>query len=201
MRATNPQRPRTKSPEARRDDLMNAAQRIFLEQGVAATTIEQITSGADVAKGPFYLHFSSKDDLLAALGERFGQQLVARLSDALSAVSEADVRARLACWGGTFVAGYLDSIRLHDVVFYESRPPAREGFVENVVIDHLTALIEAGVAVRAWTVDDPHLTAVFLFTGIHSVVDLAYSTEKRLNRTRLIERVERLCFRTLGIDG
>ena len=179
---------------------MNSAQKIFLEHGVAATTIEQITAGADVAKGTFYLHFSSKEDLLAALGDRFGQQLVARLTDALSAVPETDARARLALWGATFVTGYLDSIRIHDVVFYESRPPAREGFVENVVIDHLSSVLEAGVAARAWTVDDARLTAVFLFSGIHSVVDLAYSHEKRLNRARLIGRVEQLCFRTVGID-
>ena len=43
--------PRTKPPEQRRDDLMNAAQRLFLDLGVSATTVEQITSGAGVAKG------------------------------------------------------------------------------------------------------------------------------------------------------
>ena len=60
MRTATRLRPRTKAPEERRDELMNAAQRLFLEQGVATTTIEQITMGADVAKGTFYLHFSSK---------------------------------------------------------------------------------------------------------------------------------------------
>ena len=47
---------------------MNAAERLFLEQGVAETTIEQITLAADVAKGTFYLYFESKraifDELL-----------------------------------------------------------------------------------------------------------------------------------------
>ena len=52
-------RPRTKPPQQRRDELMDAAQRLFLKQGVGPTTIDQITSGADVAKGTFYLHFSS----------------------------------------------------------------------------------------------------------------------------------------------
>jgi AcrR family transcriptional regulator len=36
---------------------MDSALRLFLEQGVAPTTIEQITAGASVAKGTFYLHF------------------------------------------------------------------------------------------------------------------------------------------------
>ena len=199
MRTTNPQRPRTKAPEERREDLMNSAQRLFLEHGVAATTIEQITTGADVAKGTFYLHFDSKEDLLGALGERFGQQLVARLDEALGPVPSDHHRERLASWGATFVHGYLDSIRLHDVVFYETRPPAREGFVENAVIDHLSAVLDAGVQAHAWTLDDPQQTAVFLFTGIHGVVDYVYSREKALDRAQLIEHVEHLCLRSVGL--
>ena len=39
-------RPRTKPPETRRTELMDAAQRLFLEHGVGPTTIEQITAGA-----------------------------------------------------------------------------------------------------------------------------------------------------------
>jgi AcrR family transcriptional regulator len=33
-------RPRTKPPEVRREEIMDAAQRLFLKQGVAATTID-----------------------------------------------------------------------------------------------------------------------------------------------------------------
>ncbi|UIY23207.1 TetR/AcrR family transcriptional regulator [Rhizobium leguminosarum] len=43
---------------------MTAAERLFLEKGVELTTIEEITTGAGVAKGTFYLHFSSKADVL-----------------------------------------------------------------------------------------------------------------------------------------
>jgi hypothetical protein len=46
MRTASRSRPRTKPPEERRDELMNAAQRLFLEHGVGPTTIEQITSAA-----------------------------------------------------------------------------------------------------------------------------------------------------------
>ena len=42
---------RTKPSEERRADLMDAALRLFMEHGVAPTTIEQITAGASVAKG------------------------------------------------------------------------------------------------------------------------------------------------------
>ena len=97
------------------------------------------------------------------------------------------------------VAGYLESIRLHDVLFYDFRPPTREGLVDNIVIDHLSGLLRAGVRAGAWRIDDPRFTAVFLFSGLHGVVDDAYSKRKRVNRSRLALRLERLCLRAAGL--
>jgi hypothetical protein len=97
------------------------------------------------------------------------------------------------------VATYLDSIRLHDILFFGSRPPTREGLVDNIVIDHLAELLREGEAAGAWSVDDCRFTAVFLFSGLHAVVDDAYSKEKRVNRTRLTQRLETLCFRAVGL--
>src|SRR5262245_2192420 len=108
-------RPRTKPPEERRDELMNAAQRLFLEQGVGPTTIEQITSAAGVAKGTFYLHFSSKEEIRVALGERFAQQHLAKIQAAIAEKQKADWKGKLATWAAAGVTSYLESIQLHDV--------------------------------------------------------------------------------------
>ncbi len=199
MRAAAKSRPRTKPAEERRDELMNAAQRLFLEQGADHTTIEQITAGADVAKGTFYLHFSSKEDLLAALGERYARTRLTQIKTAIAAIPAEDWKGKLAMWANSSVAGYIDTIRLHDALFYGFRPPTREGLVDNVTIDYLGALLQAGVAAGAWSIDDPRFTAVFLFSGVHGVVDDAYTKEKRVNRGRLARRLERLAFRAVGL--
>ena len=191
--------PRTKPPEQRRHELMNAAKRLFLARGVGSTTIEQITSSADVAKGTFYLYFSSKEDVLAALGERYGGELLVKIKAAIAEKREEDWKGKLAAWARTCVTGYLDSIQLHDILFYGSRPATREGLVDNILIDHLFDLLRAGAEARAWTIDDARLTAVYLFTGLHGVVDDAHSKEKRVNRGRLADRMERLCFRSVGL--
>ncbi|PWJ53770.1 transcriptional regulator, TetR family [Quadrisphaera granulorum] len=47
-----------------RDALRDAARRLFAEQGVAATSIEQITEAADVSQRTFFRYFESKYDLL-----------------------------------------------------------------------------------------------------------------------------------------
>ena len=194
-------RPRTKPPEERRDELMNAAQRLFLKHGVGPTTIEQITTGAEVAKGTFYLYFSSKEDVLAALRGRFGQELLERIRTAVAQIREGDWKGKLAAWAAAGVDGYLDSAQLHDILFYGSRPPTRTGLVKNVIIDHLAELLRGGVAAGVWSVDDPGFTAVFLFNGLHSVVDHAQSNEKRVNRSRLAQRLQRICLRAVGLSA
>jgi AcrR family transcriptional regulator len=152
-----------------------------------------------VAKGTFYLHFSSKEDIRIALGERFAQEHLVTIKAAIAEKRQEDWRGKLATWATSCVNGYLDSIRLHDILFYGPRPPTREGLVNNIVIDHLGELLQAGVDAGAWSIDDPRFTAVFLFSGLHGIVDDAFIKEKRVNRNRLAHRLERLCFRCVGL--
>jgi AcrR family transcriptional regulator len=192
-------RPRTKPPEERRNELMTAAQHLFLQQGVASTTIEQITTTADIAKGTFYLYFSSKDDVLAALGDRYGQDRLAEVKAAVAQKPLGDWKGKLAAWAAASVSGYLDSIRLHDILFYGSRPPTREGLVENATIDFLCDLLQAGSHAHAWSIEDPRFVAVFLFSALHGVVDDAHIKEKHVNRARLVHRLQQLCFRAVDL--
>jgi hypothetical protein len=41
---------------------------------------------------------------------------------------------------------------------------------------------------------------VFLFSGMHGVVDDAYLKEKRIVRSRLIRRLQRICFAAVGLS-
>jgi AcrR family transcriptional regulator len=183
MSTSSKSRPRTKPAEERREELMNSAQRLFLKHGVGPTTIEHITDGARVAKGTFYLYFSSKEAVLAALGDRFAEEHLARIQSAVGEKAPDDWKGKLATWAAAGAATYLDSIRLHDILFYGSLP-TREGLVDNIVIDHLAALLHGWAPMQgAWPVDDCRFTAVFLFSGLHAAVDDAYTREKRVNRT------------------
>src|SRR5258708_21486901 len=47
-----------------RQDLVEAATRLFATQGYSNTTIEQITELADVSTRTFFRHFASKEDVL-----------------------------------------------------------------------------------------------------------------------------------------
>ncbi|HEY3792290.1 MAG TPA: TetR/AcrR family transcriptional regulator [Bradyrhizobium sp.] len=194
-------RPRTKPPEVRREEIMDAAQRLFLAQGVASTSIDEVAAGADVAKGTVYLHFASRQALLVALGERFAEKHLACIKAAISARPEQDWAGRLAAWAEASVAFYLDSIKLHDMLFHEAPAPTRQGLVDNLIIDHLAWLLNAGATAGAWSIDDSRFTAVFLSSGMHGIVDDAYLKEKRIARARLIKRLQSACFRTVGLHS
>jgi AcrR family transcriptional regulator len=194
--------PRTKPPEERRDDLMNAAQQLFIENGVAATTIDQIAAGARIAKGTFYLYFSSKEDVLAALRERFVRDYLERIKTAVTRQPEGDWRGRLASWVKAGVEGYIDTHALHDVVFHEPhhRPDERpHGIGATDTVQNLTALLAAGTAAKAWSVEDPAFTALALFNALHGAVHDTLSGQTRLGRAQLIRAMEGFFFSVVGL--
>ncbi len=53
-----------------REKILAAAFDLFLAQGVAATTIEEICERADVANRTFFNHFATRQDMIRALSER-----------------------------------------------------------------------------------------------------------------------------------
>jgi AcrR family transcriptional regulator len=54
-------------PEARPEELIEAALAVFGERGFRQTTLEEVAARAGVSKGTVYLYFASKDDLFRAV--------------------------------------------------------------------------------------------------------------------------------------
>ena len=164
-------RRRTKAPETRAPALMDAAERLFIEKGIAATSIDDVAAGAQVAKGTFYLYFPSKEALLGALQQRFVDNFCARLQEAVDRHRPDNHRARLKAWTETGLQTYLDNVALHDVVFHEYRPEDRRMRNDNAVITQLVALLRRGADAKVWAGADATMTAVILFNALHGVAD------------------------------
>ena len=54
-----------------RTQILSAAADLFAEQGYEQTSIDEIAKKADIAKGTFYYHFESKEDVVIALRKGF----------------------------------------------------------------------------------------------------------------------------------
>ena len=57
--------------EQRREEFINAAEKLFKENGVVETTVNAIVKELDVAKGLFYYYFKSKDDVIEAISKKY----------------------------------------------------------------------------------------------------------------------------------
>lgn len=58
-------------------ELLRAAEAVFVEHGLEAAKVEDITARAGVSKGAFYLHFAGKDDCWRQIIEGFLAKLAA----------------------------------------------------------------------------------------------------------------------------
>ena len=68
----------------RRSELLDLAQRLFLQDGYDSTPIARIIEEAGIAKGTFYHHFKSKAELVEALVERHVNGLLPAYDAALA---------------------------------------------------------------------------------------------------------------------
>jgi AcrR family transcriptional regulator len=90
--------------QARRKQLLGAAQEVFVAQGYHAAAMDDIADRAGVSKPVLYQHFPSKFELYLALLDLHAESLVVRVREALA--STTDNRQRVAA----SVAAYFDFV-------------------------------------------------------------------------------------------
>lgn len=76
-------KPRGRGPE-RREEILDAALRLFSQSGVMAVSTRDIAGAVGISQPALYAHFRNRDDLLTELSERAFSELEQRMS-ALSA--------------------------------------------------------------------------------------------------------------------
>lgn len=192
-------RPRTKPAELRREELLDAAQQLFLNKGIGATSIDEIVNAAEVAKGTFYLYFASKEALLHAIQERFVASFCARLQIAMDRCGPEQWRAKLQAWVKTLIDGYLENVPLHDVIFHDNQPYDRHAMSNNPAIDQFARLLSDGAKAGAWLAEEPRDAAIMFFHAFHGAVDAAIDQNPKVNRPRLTRRILTFVERALSV--
>ncbi|PKM71823.1 MAG: TetR/AcrR family transcriptional regulator [Firmicutes bacterium HGW-Firmicutes-16] len=65
-----------KEAEERRNEILDAANELFAKKGFDGTSTNDILDKVGIARGTLYYHFSSKEDILDALIERYNKRLL-----------------------------------------------------------------------------------------------------------------------------
>ncbi|MDR1449484.1 MAG: TetR/AcrR family transcriptional regulator [Propionibacteriaceae bacterium] len=73
-----------KQAEVRRDEILDAASRLFTTKGYEATTISDLLDAVGIARGTLYHHFRSKENVLDGLIRRHGDQVLAGLREVVA---------------------------------------------------------------------------------------------------------------------
>jgi len=82
-----PGEPKTGRGRASRERIVERAAELFAEQGIAATSVDEVLAAAGAGKGQFYHYFRSRDELAAAAVGYRCAQVIAGLTQALGDVS------------------------------------------------------------------------------------------------------------------
>jgi AcrR family transcriptional regulator len=191
-------KPRTKPAEVRREELLDAAEHLFLEKGLAATSVDEIVSRAEVAKGTFYLHFASKDALVIGLQERFMARMSASIEKALAKKRADDYRGRLRAWITAAIDGFMDQFALHEIVFHEFRPEDHKPNKDNAAFNGLIDLLKEGTGAGAFDLTDPELTGLMLLHAFHGAGEAMHAAQQAGARKALTKQLETFALRVVG---
>lgn len=77
-----------------RQHLLDAARRVFGEDGYAGATVDDVARAAGCSKGAYYFHFATKEDALLALAEDWSTGQTHRLEVALERGATPDAALR-----------------------------------------------------------------------------------------------------------
>ena len=166
------------SPEARRQEIIQAAEKLLRRHG-PEVRVEDVVRAAGAAKGTFFVYFPTWDDLL----DEIRSQAIERFDEAhplhLDAVAKRDWPDRLEWLAVSFVDAMVAMGGLHAVLFHTDFALRRPIADSNNPINRLISVIRAGRKAGAFADVDVQLTGRLLFAVIHEAAEAVAGGQKR----------------------
>ncbi|HDR2890770.1 TPA: TetR family transcriptional regulator [Enterobacter asburiae] len=142
------------SKDERREDILQAAMRVALAEGLAAMTVRRIATEAGVATGQVHHHFASGGELKSLAFVR----LIRALLDADIVTENASWRERLHGMLGSDDGGFEPYIRLwREAQILASRDPEiKSAYILTMEMWHqeTVAIIQGGAEAKEFTLSD-----------------------------------------------
>lgn len=185
--------------DARRAQLLEAAQQVFVTNGYHSAAMDDIAERAGVSKPVLYQHFPGKLELYLALLDKHGGALVRRVREALESTPENKHRVRAAVGAlYEFIDAEGEAFRL----VFESDlrgEPAVEQAVEGAMSACVDACAEAVTADAGLDHERARLLAVGL-VGLSQVTARYWlDTEHSLPREEAVSLISTLAWK--GVSG
>jgi len=158
----------SKEPEIRKQEIIDAAQELFFNQGFGETSIGDIARGVGVTQGLVYYYFKSKDEILDAVVDQFATQYYSGLSTIANAPGM-DAAAKLNAVLEMMLTISPGREKIFDYV-HDKRNELVHVRVEQMVFEKIigvfVGIVEQGRIERVFVVDYPHATVTILISGL-----------------------------------
>jgi TetR/AcrR family transcriptional regulator len=106
--------------EARREEIIAAAEKIFFQKGLNASTMDDVAEAAELSKGTLYLYYRSKEDLYLAVTLR-GLEIMYSLFEKATA-TDANPIQRLLDLEEAYYKFFLDHRQHYRMMYFFENP-------------------------------------------------------------------------------
>jgi AcrR family transcriptional regulator len=188
--------------QARREQVLRHAKRIFARKGYHRTNISEIIAHARIARGTFYLYFDNKRDLFGELLEQVLGELRLRIQRLRLGSGEPDpveqLRANLRRVLGLVLAERdLTDILLNHAMGFDRELDARIIDFYSRVVDQIQRSLDLGIEMNLVRRCDARVAACCILGGIKEVVAQA-SRARRRDIGKLAEEILDFGLRGVG---
>jgi AcrR family transcriptional regulator len=184
--------------EARRAEILDAAETCFIRRGLHQTTMHDICEESQLSPGAVYRYFDSKDDLIDAVAERRTQQEMQFIDEAKAQTSEAAealtvlgdrfwgqfLRPDFEHWARLDIEIWPETLRnpRHQARVREQRSMLRQALTEvcRLAIEQGTMRLEANPLAMANL-----LMALYRGLQLHKAIDPSVDTDEIFSLLRL----------------
>ena len=180
---------REREKEQRKNDIIDAAERVFFEKGHEIATMDDVAIEAELSKGTLYLYFKNKEDLYLAIHLRGNKILHSLFEKAVKNKKSGIEKTRSI--GAAYVEyfkrypDYFNAMlyyESHNIDFADQKSIAAECLVEGkTTMDFLINSIEIGINDGTIRPDiEPVKTALCLWGQTTGILQIASLKEKNI---------------------
>jgi len=165
----------------RKEEILNAAEKVFFEKGLALATMDEIAEKAELSKGTLYLYYKSKEDLYMAIICR-GHQILLKMFEEAAFTGEPTIQLFQNIGDAYYtyykryhnyfrMFSFSENTQLHSQVSEKMRSTCAESGQEigQVVMD----VIQKGKDDGSFRPEvDPQEMAIIFWANSHGVMEL-----------------------------
>lgn len=197
-------RPANKHEDKKRE-LLNIAERLFVEKGFQQTSVDDILQASGLSKGGFYHYFKSKDELISESIKNLLDELVVIIQkivndDKLGAMDKLNLffieksKFQNSKYEYAKLLGAMMQTEVSQYFFYIT--------MSNKLVPPLAQIISQGVNEGVFDVEFPEETADILTRVISSAVQSSFyynNLDDTKKHKKYVDSVQHVISRTLGL--